>query len=74
VALYSSGRLAGAIDLLDKTWRAHPGDRQVLSALLAYVRERGDLARAQDLATRLVAISPGDTSATSMLEEIRGKR
>ena len=31
VALYSNGRQADAIALLDKTWRAHPGDRQVLS-------------------------------------------
>ena len=71
VALYSSGRLADAIALLDRTWRAHPGDRQVLAALVSYVRERGDVAHARDLASRLVALSPGDPSAAGLLEEIR---
>jgi len=74
VALYSSGRLADAIALLDKTWRAHPGDRQVLAALVSYVRERGDFVRALDLASRLVALSPGDQSAAGLLEEIRKGR
>jgi Flp pilus assembly protein TadD len=71
VALYSSGRLADAIALLDSTWRAHPGDRQVLAALVSYVREQGDVARAKDLAASLVALSPGDPSAAGLLEEIR---
>ena len=71
VALYSSGRLADAIALLDKTWRAHPGDRQVLAALVSYVREQGDGVRARDLASRLVALSPGDPSAAGLFEEIR---
>jgi Flp pilus assembly protein TadD len=71
VALYSSGRLADAIALLDRTWRAHPGDRQVLAALVSYVREQGDVARARDLASRLVALSPGDPSAAGLLEQIR---
>ena len=71
VALYSSGRLADAIALLDKTWRAHPGDRQVLAALVSYVREQGDGVRARDLASRLVALSPGDPTAAGLFEEIR---
>jgi len=71
VALYSSGRQADAVALLDRTWRAHPGDRQALAALVSYVREQGDVVRAKDLASRLVALSPGDPSAAGLFEEIR---
>src|SRR5262249_15922405 len=53
VALYSAGRQDEAIELLDRTRRAHPGDRAVLAALASYVRQRGELARVEDLASRL---------------------
>ena len=46
----------------------------MLAALVSYVRERGDLVRAVDLASRLVALSPGDQSAAGLLEEIRKGR
>jgi Flp pilus assembly protein TadD len=74
VALYSSGRQAAAVDLLDRTWKAHPGDRTVLAALVNYLRERGDFARAEELATRLVDLSKGDPSAQALLDEIRQSR
>jgi len=74
VALYSAGRQAAAIDLLDRTWRAHPGDRTVLAGLISYVRDRGDLVRAEQLATRLVELSPADPSAQVLLSEIRQSR
>jgi Flp pilus assembly protein TadD len=74
VALHSAGRQAAAINLLDRTWRAHPGDRVVLAALVNYVRDRGDLGRAEILATRLVDLSPADPSAQALLNEIRQSR
>ena len=74
VALYSSGQQAAAVQLLDRTWRSHPGDRTILAGLANYVRERGDLARAEDLATRLVDLSKGDPAAQALLDEIRQAR
>jgi len=74
VATHDAGRPAAAIDLLDRTWRAHPGDRTVLAGLVSYVRESGDLARAEMLATRLVDLSPGDADAAALLADIRRSR
>ena len=74
VALYSSGRQSEAVAVLDRTWRAHPGDRTVLSALVNYLTETGDLARAEPLATRLVELSHGDPSAQALLDDIRARR
>ncbi len=74
VALYSAGRQQEGIAVLDRTWRAAPGDRQVLAALTSYVRERGDLARAEALAANLVALSPGNPEAAALLADIRRAR
>jgi Flp pilus assembly protein TadD len=74
VALYSTGQHTAAIQLLDRTWRSHPGDRTILAALIAYIRERGDLTRAEELAGRLVELSPGDPFAQRLLSEIREAR
>jgi tetratricopeptide (TPR) repeat protein len=74
VALFSAGRQDDAIDLLDHTWRAHPGDRTVLAALVSYLRERGELAQLEVIATRLVDLSPDDPGARALLNEIRQAR
>ena len=74
VALYSAGRRNEGIAELDRTWRRHPGDRTTLSALISYVRETGDLARAETLAMNLVQISPEDPRAKALLSEIQRAR
>jgi Flp pilus assembly protein TadD len=74
VALYSAGHPDAGIALLDRTHRAHPGDRTLLTALLSFVRERGDLRRAETFAERLVALSPDDPRAGTLLAEIRQSR
>jgi Flp pilus assembly protein TadD len=74
VALYSAGRRPEAIDELDRTWRKHPGDRTTLTGLISYVREHGDVARAESLAVSLVQISPDDPRAKALLDEIRRRR
>ena len=74
VALYSAGRVTDAIAHLDRVWRKHPGDRTTLTALISYVRERGDKARAESLAMSLVQISPEDPRARALLEEIQRGR
>lgn len=74
VALYSAGRRTEALAELDRTWRKHPGDRTTLVGLISYVREQGDLARAESLAASLVQISPDDPRAKALLEEIRRRQ
>lgn len=74
VALYSAGRRPEAIAELDRTWRKHPGDRTTLSGLVSYVREAGDVRRAESLAVSLVQISPDDPRAKALLDEIRRGR
>jgi Flp pilus assembly protein TadD len=74
VGLYSAGRLADAIARLEQTSQEHPGDRQVLGALVAYLREQGNLVRAEKVASQLVAVSPGDPGAADLLNSIRSTR
>ena len=55
VALHDSGDAATALKILERTVAAHPADADVLEALIAYSRERGDEASARRFAARLAA-------------------
>lgn len=74
VGLYSAGRLGDAIAQLERASSEHPGDRQVLAGLVSYLREQGNLARAEHLASQLVTLSPGDPGAAELLSSIREAR
>jgi len=58
VALHDSGDAAGALKLLERTLTAHAADADVLEALVAYSRERGDDAAARRYAARLAPANP----------------
>jgi tetratricopeptide (TPR) repeat protein len=53
VALHDSGDRSGALQLLERTLPLRPADGDVLEALAAYSRERGDEAAAQRYEARL---------------------
>ena len=71
VALYSSGKNAEAIRQLEETAGRHPGDRETLTALAIYNRERGNLVSALNYAEQLAKAFPQDPTAAQILRELR---
>ncbi len=55
VALFDGGKQKEALDVLEKLYRAQPGDRSVLQLLAHYTKLAGSPARAEELARSLEA-------------------
>ena len=73
VALNSGGQGDSAIKvLMDGLARHHPGDRDILSALIAFNRTSGDLRSALAYAERLATITPDDRNLAALIEQLRG--
>jgi predicted CXXCH cytochrome family protein len=73
VALNSGGRGEEARSLLKQAVARHPGDRDVVLALVAFSRDSGDFAAALEYAEQLARLSPNDPSVGSLIEELRRK-
>ena len=58
VALNSLGQSLLAIQTLQDALLLHPRDRQILNALVSFLRDSGDLAGAQLYADQLRALGP----------------
>ena len=71
VALYSTGQASQAIAVLEDLHRKRPADRDVLTALATYWRERGEVARALGYADTLVALVPEDPAARALRDDLR---
>ncbi|MCP4382964.1 MAG: tetratricopeptide repeat protein [Hyphomicrobiales bacterium] len=71
VALHSTGDPAGAIDLLAKYVIEHPGNREILLALVAFNRDAGDIASALQYAEQLLELSPDDPQISRLVDELR---
>jgi tetratricopeptide (TPR) repeat protein len=71
VALDSAGQGAKALDVLKQAHERFPGDVDILGALAAYSRDAGRLSAALDYARALVALAPGDPSASRLLRELQ---
>jgi tetratricopeptide (TPR) repeat protein len=68
VALHSMGRVDAALDVLERSQRLHPDDRDMLLALVSINRDRGDLPAARSWAAKLAAVDP---SARPLLDQLR---
>ncbi|SIO39491.1 doubled CXXCH domain-containing protein [Bradyrhizobium erythrophlei] len=71
VALHSSGRRDEAITMLKNTLKGHPGDREILQALVSFSRMAGDAKAALGYAEQLAVISPDDQSLAALIKELR---
>jgi len=72
VALNSGGQGDRAIAVLTDGLGRHPGDRDILSALIAFNRTSGDLRSALAYAERLAAITPDDRNLAALIQLLRG--
>jgi predicted CXXCH cytochrome family protein len=71
IALHSGGRSGEAIAVLKETLKNHPGDREILQALVSFSRTAGDATAALGYAEQLSVITPGDRSLAALIEELR---
>jgi hypothetical protein len=56
--------------LLDETHRLHPADRDVLTALLSFSRDRGDFAAALGYARELLVLDPGNPQLRALVSDL----
>ena len=70
VALNSSGHTDQATAVLQQAHQRHPADRQILIGLIAFERDKANLAAAASYARQLVALAPNDPGAEATLSEL----
>jgi len=74
VALHSSGQVDQAIAVLQQAHARRPADRDVLTGLITFERERGNVASATTYAQQLVQLVPDDPNAKMLLASLRGEK
>jgi cytochrome c-type biogenesis protein CcmH/NrfG len=71
VALHETGQMQRALQVLTEAQARHPGDRDILVALVEYSRQAGDRQGALAWAHKLLEMSPGDLRARRLLESLQ---
>jgi predicted CXXCH cytochrome family protein len=71
VALNSGGRREEATAVLRQTLKRHPGNREILLALVSFNRDSGDAAAALGYAEQLAAIAPNDRNIADLVRKLR---
>jgi predicted CXXCH cytochrome family protein len=71
VALQSAGRGEEAMKVLKESLTQHPGNRDILLALITFSRDAGDLVSALEYAERLASITPDDRGLANFVEDLR---
>jgi tetratricopeptide (TPR) repeat protein len=74
VALQSTGQVEPAIAFLEQSRAQHPYDLEILTALVAFNRDGGDLDEAIRYAEMWVEMAPDDARATQELADLMGRR
>ncbi len=69
IALNSTGSSDEALAVLHEAHERHPGNRELLFALSTISRDSGQLTRAKEYATTLLALSPNDPSVLQLLTD-----
>jgi predicted CXXCH cytochrome family protein len=73
VALHSAGRREDAVLHLREALARHSNDRDILQALISFIREAGDFPTALEYAERLARLLPNDPSLAALIENLRGQ-
>jgi Flp pilus assembly protein TadD len=74
VALQSTGQVEPAIEVLAQSLAVHPYDLEILTALVTFNRDAGDLDEAIRYCEMWVAMAPDDARATQELADLMGRR
>jgi tetratricopeptide (TPR) repeat protein len=74
VALQSTGQIRPAIAFLEQSFAVHPYDLEILTALVTFNRDAGDLDEAIQYAEMWVDLAPGDARATQELAGLTSRR
>jgi len=70
IALSDAGNATAAIETLESSIKTHPYDRDSLAALVNFLEQSGDPAKAMTYANRLEELEPGDPQVRQMLKEL----
>jgi Tfp pilus assembly protein PilF len=70
IALKDAGQANAAIETLTRSIDAHPYDRDTLAALVTFLAQSGDPAKALTYARRLDELEPGNAEVRNMLIEL----
>ncbi|MBW2716784.1 MAG: tetratricopeptide repeat protein [Deltaproteobacteria bacterium] len=73
IALHSMGEVERAQRVLEAAHRRHPGDQQLLMALVTMSRDAGDLELALTYAVALAELIPEDPGARQLLADIQSR-
>jgi len=70
VALNDAGQTHAAIETLESSIKVYPYDRESLAALVSFLEQAGDPAKALTYAQRLDELEPGNPEVRRMLKEL----
>ena len=71
MALHSSGRINELINVLKENLARHQEDRDILSALITFSRDSGNIGPALEYAERLSRLIPNDRELNRLTEDLR---
>jgi predicted CXXCH cytochrome family protein len=71
VALHSAGRRQEAIGYLKESATAHPGNSDIVMAIIGFSREAGDAATALQYAELAAKLAPDDPALKNLIGELR---
>jgi Flp pilus assembly protein TadD len=71
IALNSSGSVGEAKELLARTHKQHPTDRNVLMGLIAFERDSGDISAAITHTQELTLLEPQNPQVRALLDDLR---
>jgi tetratricopeptide (TPR) repeat protein len=71
VAPHSASQGDEAMTVLKEALKRHPGNRDILLALLSFSRNAGDVVAALAYAEQLAVIAPDDQSLAGVVQELR---
>jgi hypothetical protein len=60
--------------VLKEALKSHPGDREILLALVTISRTAGDVTAALGYAEQLAAVTPDDRGVTALVRELRATK
>ena len=70
VALNDAGKTNAAIETLDISLKAHPYDADSIAAMVNFLEQSGDPAKALTYANRLDDLEPGNPQVQQMLKDL----